>query len=136
MNHWTRHLFSRKDLTIGAWCMAVTVLLFAVGSGVVGCPPCPITDRARLDIANLTATTRIFFARKGRLPLGAGELVAAQMLEKHPLDPWGHPYRYWIVLGQPAFVSLGADGACGGEGEASDIGPPEPRPGECGWRSR
>jgi general secretion pathway protein G len=126
---------------------AITVVLYALLAG--GCSvavvvplafidgfTCPKSDFARLDVGNLKGATKIFVSQRGRLPLGADELVSAQILDKSPMDPWGHPYRYWVVLGQPAFVSLGADGACGGEGEDADIGPPEPRPGECEWRDR
>ncbi|MDR0480250.1 MAG: type II secretion system major pseudopilin GspG [Gallionellaceae bacterium] len=45
-------------------------------------------------------------------------------LEKLPNDPWGHPYQY-LQPGQHGDVdvmSLGADGAPGGEGNDADIG--------------
>jgi general secretion pathway protein G len=40
-----------------------------------------------------------------------------------PTDPWGHPYRYTNAgaSGGIDIVSLGSDGAPGGEGEAADI---------------
>jgi general secretion pathway protein G len=38
-----------------------------------------------------------------------------------PLDPWGRPYRYTLQNGKVEIVSLGADGAPGGEGEDADI---------------
>jgi len=40
-----------------------------------------------------------------------------------PTDPWGHPYRYANpgASGGLDIVSLGADGAPGGEGENADI---------------
>ncbi len=39
-----------------------------------------------------------------------------------PDDPWGRPYRYtYSGSGEPEIVSLGADGAVGGEGENADI---------------
>jgi general secretion pathway protein G len=38
-----------------------------------------------------------------------------------PLDPWGRPYRYTLQNGKLEIVSLGADGAPGGEGEDADI---------------
>lgn len=64
-------------------------------------------------------------------------MIDAQILEGDPVDPWGHPYRYWVVRGEPFFVSLGADDACGGVGPALDIVPGlDPLPGECEWRSR
>jgi general secretion pathway protein G len=39
-----------------------------------------------------------------------------------PLDPWGKPYRYQRAAnGAIEIVSLGADGAPGGEGENADL---------------
>jgi len=39
-----------------------------------------------------------------------------------PEDPWGRPYRYaYSGTGEPEIVSLGADGAPGGEGENADV---------------
>ncbi|RYF08658.1 MAG: type II secretion system protein GspG [Comamonadaceae bacterium] len=40
-----------------------------------------------------------------------------------PSDPWGHPYRYASPgpNGGIEILSLGSDGAPGGEGEAADI---------------
>jgi general secretion pathway protein G len=45
-------------------------------------------------------------------------------LEKLPKDPWGNPYQY-LQPGQHGdfdIISLGADGASGGEGSDADIG--------------
>ncbi len=38
-----------------------------------------------------------------------------------PTDPWGHAYRYASTGGNIEILSLGADGAPGGEGENADI---------------
>ena len=38
-----------------------------------------------------------------------------------PTDPWGHAYRYTSSGGNIEILSLGADGAPGGEGENADI---------------
>ena len=38
-----------------------------------------------------------------------------------PTDPWNHPYRYANSGGNIEIVSLGADGAPGGDGENADI---------------
>ena len=45
-------------------------------------------------------------------------------LEKLPNDPWGHPYQYLNpgIKGEVDVMSLGADGAPGGEGYNADIG--------------
>lgn len=38
-----------------------------------------------------------------------------------PNDPWGNPYQYSLTAADPQIVSLGADGAPGGEGENADV---------------
>lgn len=38
-----------------------------------------------------------------------------------PTDPWNHPYQYTNNGGKLQILSLGADGAQGGEGEDADI---------------
>ena len=44
--------------------------------------------------------------------------------KKLPTDPWGNPYIYVYPgeYGDFDIISLGADGAVGGEGENADIG--------------
>jgi general secretion pathway protein G len=45
-------------------------------------------------------------------------------IEKLPKDPWGTPYQYLQpgLHGEIDVMSLGADGAAGGEGNDADIG--------------
>ncbi|MDH4285570.1 MAG: type II secretion system major pseudopilin GspG [Gallionellaceae bacterium] len=45
-------------------------------------------------------------------------------LERLPKDPWGNPYQYLQpgLHGDFDLMSLGADGAAGGEGNDADIG--------------
>jgi general secretion pathway protein G len=45
-------------------------------------------------------------------------------LEKLPKDPWGNPYQYLQpgTHGEIDVISLGADGAPGGDGSDADIG--------------
>ena len=38
-----------------------------------------------------------------------------------PSDPWNNPYRYASNGGKVEILSLGSDGAPGGEGEAADV---------------
>ena len=38
-----------------------------------------------------------------------------------PTDPWGKPYKYALNGGAVEILSLGADGATGGDGENADI---------------
>ena len=45
-------------------------------------------------------------------------------LERLPIDPWGNPYQYLNpgLHGELDIISLGADGASGGEANDADIG--------------
>ncbi len=45
-------------------------------------------------------------------------------VERLPKDPWGHPYQYLQpgLRGEIDVMSLGADGAPGGDGNDADIG--------------
>jgi general secretion pathway protein G len=45
-------------------------------------------------------------------------------LEKLPKDPWGNPFQYLQpgLRGEIDVISLGADGAAGGEGSDADLG--------------
>jgi len=45
-------------------------------------------------------------------------------VDKLPMDPWGHPYQYLNpgLHGTVDVLSLGADGAPGGDGLNADIG--------------
>jgi general secretion pathway protein G len=38
-----------------------------------------------------------------------------------PVDPWGKPYRYQLQGGAIEILSLGGDGAPGGDGENADV---------------
>ena len=60
----------------------------------------------------------------GRYPLeheGFRALVKAKLLKQPPKDPWGHALTYALRDGEPVVISLGADGAPGGDEDAADI---------------
>lgn len=91
---------------------------------------------AAVQIQQLRAALDIYMADTGRYP-GEGDglnaLVQAGPAQgwngpylkdgKVPLDPWGRPYRYQPSPDMPnRVISLGADGAPGGEGTNADIG--------------
>ena len=92
---------------------------------------------AKIQIHELEQALEIFKLDVGRFPTQEEGLTAlttnpgsatgwnGPYLKKGetPVDPWGHPYQYTIP-GRNAdvdIVSLGADGAPGGEGENADI---------------
>ena len=49
---------------------------------------------------------------------------AGGYLERLPIDPWGNPYQFLNpgLHGELDIISLGADGAAGGDGNDADIG--------------
>lgn len=93
---------------------------------------------AKADIATLMSALRLYKLDNRNYPTSAQGLSALVQkptldpvpqswkgyLEKLPNDPWGHPYQYLNpgLHGEIDVMSLGADGAAGGEGTDADIG--------------
>jgi general secretion pathway protein G len=92
---------------------------------------------AYVQIQSLRAALDIFMTDVGRYPAdgeglaalvnGGGGIAgwAGPYLKdgRIPLDPWGRPYRFEPTADMPnRVISLGADGAPGGEGVNADIG--------------
>jgi general secretion pathway protein G len=81
------------------------------------------SDRARVDIRNIESAVKGYRARTGAWPHEESwceELVAAQILERCPLDSWDHPYQYRLEAAdggdpQPVVTCLGKDGLDGTE---------------------
>jgi len=87
---------------------------------------------ARLEIAKLAQATDTFYSHFNRYPTNEeGIAVLAQksdafpdgLVNKVPLDPWGHPYEYNYPgrKGPYDLVSYGADHREGGAGADSDL---------------
>ena len=91
---------------------------------------------AAIQIADLEKGLELFKLDVGRFPANEEGLEALVRRPQNargwngpylkgssvPEDPWGRPYRYSIAAsGEPEIVSLGADGAPGGEGENTDV---------------
>lgn len=75
----------------------------------------------KLDVGRYPTTEeglQALVARPGALAGWSGPYLKGAGV---PADPWGHAYRYSAVNGAVEILSLGADGAPGGEGEAADI---------------
>ncbi|MDR2219331.1 MAG: type II secretion system major pseudopilin GspG [Methylobacillus sp.] len=95
---------------------------------------------AKQDIASITQALKLYKLDNLRYPTteqGLQSLIARPSLppepanwktggylEKLPNDPWGNPYQYLSpgLRGDVDVMSLGADGASGGEGVDADIG--------------
>ncbi len=95
---------------------------------------------ARQDIATIAQALKLYKLDNLRYPTTEQGLMALVKkpamppephnwkgngyLEKLPKDPWGNPYQYLQpgLHGEIDVMSLGADGAPGGEGSDADIG--------------
>jgi general secretion pathway protein G len=79
---------------------------------------------ARMDVQTLMNALDVYHVAKGRYPDERGGLQAlldARVIKTLPKDPWGAPYVYQVVSGEPVVKSLGRDGAEGGTGDDADI---------------
>ncbi len=99
---------------------------------------------ARQDIASIVQALKLYRLDNMRYPTteqGLEALVkkpalapippnwkSSGYLDRLPKDPWGHPYQYLQpgLHGEGDVMSLGADGAPGGEGNDADLGSWDP----------
>jgi len=124
--------------------MVVMVILGILASLVVpkimGRPDEARIVAARQDISSIQQALKLYKLDNQRYPTteqGLQALVTKPeaspvpqnwkrdgYLERMPKDPWGMPYQYLNpgLHGEIDIMSLGADGAAGGEGNDADIG--------------
>ena len=119
--------------------MLVVIAIIALLAGLVG--PA-VMDRlggaksktAGIQIADLDKSMELFKLDVGRYPTTQEGLQALVVKPGAvngwngpylkggvPSDPWGNPYRYANNGGAIEIISLGADGAAGGDGENADV---------------
>jgi general secretion pathway protein G len=87
--------------------------------------------KAVADVAAISEALALFRREHGTLPSSdeglralvetASPSTGEGYLWKIPVDPWGRPYRYSTDGKTFSLVSLGADGAKGGDGANEDI---------------
>lgn len=112
----------------------LTMLAGLVGPKVLGQLGGAKSKTAAVQIADLDKSLELFKLDVGRFPTteeGLDALVrrpgsvngwnGPYLKGGLPSDPWGRPYRYTNTGGGIEIVSLGADGAPGGEGENADV---------------
>ncbi|MDH4426140.1 MAG: type II secretion system major pseudopilin GspG [Acidovorax sp.] len=112
----------------------LTLLAGLVGPRVLNQLGGAKSKTAGVQIADLDKSLELFKLDVGRYPTteeGLDALVKKPSAANGwngpylkggvPADPWGRPYRFANASGKLEVLSLGADGAPGGEGENADI---------------
>ena len=114
----------------------LTLLAGLVGPRVLGQLGGAKSKTAAVQIADIEKALELFKLDVGRFPNSEEGLDALAKKPASvssgwsgpylkgtlPTDPWGKPYRYQLAPnGSVEILSLGADGAPGGEGENADI---------------
>jgi len=112
----------------------LTLLAGLVGPRVLGQLGGAKSKTAVVQIADLDKSLELYKLDVGRYPTteeGLDALVkkpgsvngwnGPYLKGGVPTDPWNHPYRYTNNGGNIEIVSLGADGAPGGDGENADV---------------
>lgn len=113
----------------------LTLLAGLVGPRVLGQLGGAKSKTAAVQIADIEKAMELFKLDVGRFPTSEEglEALAARpptvasgwagpyLKGSLPTDPWGKPYRYQSSGNTVEILSLGADGAPGGEGENADI---------------
>lgn len=113
----------------------LTLLAGLVGPRVLGQLGGAKSKTAAVQIADIDKAMELFKLDVGRFPTTEEGLEALAKRPASvssgwagpylkgtlPTDPWGKPYLYQNANGAIEILSLGADGAAGGEGENADI---------------
>jgi general secretion pathway protein G len=112
----------------------LTLLAGLVGPRVLGQLGGAKAKTAAVQIADLDKSLELFKLDVGRYPTTQEGLQALVVKPGAvngwngpylkggvPSDPWGNPYRYANNGGAIEIISLGADGAAGGDGENADV---------------
>ena len=81
---------------------------------------------AKAELARIKEAVDQYYLMFGRWPESLEDLMNPPdnkaILEKDPIDPWGHPYELKRLDGADFdVISYGEDGEPGGEGDAADI---------------
>nr|WP_328701014.1 type II secretion system protein GspG [Corallococcus silvisoli] len=93
----------------------------AVGVAVIGQLGTAKQQRVTMDFGALGAPSSSTRYRRAGCRTRDCALVEQRILPALPLDPWGNDSMYTLDKGGPAIVSLGADGAPGGDGDDRDL---------------
>lgn len=114
--------------------VVLTLLAGLVGPRVLNQLGGAKSKTAAVQIADFEKSLDLFKLDVGRFPTTEEGLAALQTRPTNangwngpylkgtvPADPWGNPYRYASTGAGYEVISLGADGAPGGDGENADV---------------
>lgn len=112
----------------------LTLLAGLVGPRVLGQLGGAKSKTAAVQIADLEKSLELFKLDVGRFPTTEEGLQALSVKPASangwngpyikgsvPNDPWGKPYKYATTPAGVEIMTLGADGAAGGDGENADV---------------
>jgi general secretion pathway protein G len=136
-HRWCRHDAGYSLLEVLVVLSIIALIAAVVGPRLVGYLGKAKADTARIQMREIASALELYYLDNGSYPTeqsGLGALMAKPAEAKRwngpylkkaegLVDPWGQPYGYKLPAGAKAFVivTLGADGAVGGEGDNADI---------------
>ena len=109
-------------LALGA--AVIALVLGVVYSGVSTAVEKAKVDTTKNTMHGVEGGLRLYFARHEKLPddrQGLQAVVSEKFLPELPKDAWARPIAYRTDGQGFVLMSLGSDGAPGGEGSAADI---------------
>lgn len=121
------HRRRARGMTLIEIVVVVTIMALLMGSvamAALNIHRGSVRRVARMDVQNLMNALDLYHVAKGRYPDERGGLQAlldARVIKTLPTDPWGAPYVYRLMNGEPVVKSLGKDGAEGGTGDDADL---------------
>ncbi|RKG61328.1 type II secretion system protein GspG [Corallococcus sp. CA054B] len=111
----------------GVWVTFVVLVLLGYAAMVLYVLNLERGERRRMtaqDMRHILMALTRYAERTGHaLPPSAGLSVLEEehLLERLPVDPWGHDYVYRVEAGAPVILSYGRDGIPDGEGPDADL---------------
>lgn len=120
--------------------LIVVITIIGILSTVVVVKYSGVPDHARRTAAlavmrNVVDAAEMLHTTTGRYPESLEEMMHPPegtrplvKLEEMKEDPWGHPYQYSLIDGEPQIICLGRDGVEGGEDYDADLILPAPQP--------
>lgn len=140
--HQKRHTELRRGFTLVELMVVIVIIGLLAGVVTVSVRSYLIRSRqnvAKLEIAKICQALDTFYSHFDKYPTNEKGINALTekttafpdgLLNKLPMDPWGHPYEYQSPGRKGAFevISYGADHREGGTGADTDISSDDTNP--------